>query len=224
MASAALEGKLRDQKGKSAARKVRRENFLPGVLYGLKDNLLLKVNPKQLHKIIEKKGQNTLIELNLEGDSVPKRQVILKDHQRHPLDENWLHVDFLEVDMTKKTNVLVPIKLVGHSPGEKLGGLVNHVMKELHVECLPGDIPEDLEIDMTQVQLGDVVHVKDLPVSEKMTITDDPMDTVVSVYVEKVKEEAPAEGEEGEEAEGEAADQEAKEDKDADKADKKEGS
>ncbi len=223
MASAALEGKLRDQKGKSAARKARRENFLPGVLYGMKDNLLLNVNPKQLHKILERKGQNTLIELNLEGDSAQKRQVILKDFQKHPLREDWLHVDFLEVDMNKKTKVLVPIKLMGHSPGEKLGGLVNHVMKELHVECLPGDIPEGLEIDMTQVQLGDVVHVRDLPVSEKMTITDDPADTVVSVYLEKVKEEEPAEGEEGEAVEGEAAaDAETKEEnKDADK---KEGS
>ena len=222
MASAALEGKLRDQKGKSAARQIRRENSLPGVLYGLKDNLLLKVNPKQLHKIFEKKGQNVLIELNLEGDSAQKRQVILKDYQKHPLQEDWLHVDFLEVDMNKKTKVQVPVKLLGHSPGEKLGGLVNHVMKEVHVECLPADIPEVVEIDLTQVQLGEVVHVKDLPLSDTMTIIDNPADTVVSVYLEKIKEEAPAEGEEGEAAEGEAA-AEAPEDKDKD-AEKKEGS
>ncbi len=202
MSSAELSGKLREQGGKSAARKVRREDQLPAVLYGLKDNLPLKVNPKELGKIIEKEGQNVLIKLSIEGDSTPERQVILKEFQSHPLQDGWIHVDFLEIDMQKKTHVSVPIRLVGHSPGEKLGGLVNHATKEIEVECLPGDIPEAIEVNMAEVQMGDVVHVRDLSVSDKIEILDDLGNTVVSVYIEKVKEEEPAEGEavEGEEA------------------------
>ncbi|MFQ5450639.1 MAG: 50S ribosomal protein L25 [Nitrospinaceae bacterium] len=201
MTSAVLSGKLRKESGKSAARKVRRANYLPAVLYGLKDNLQLQVNPKELSKILETNGQNVLIGLSIDGDGVPERQVILKDFQHHPLKEGWLHVDFLEVDVKEKTRVRVPVKLVGHSPGEKLGGHINLMARELEVECLPRDIPEKIEVLMAQVQLGDVVHVSDLSVSANVTILEDPSAPVVNVYLEKVKEEAPAEGEGVEEGE-----------------------
>ena len=204
MASATLNGKLREPGSKSAARKIRREASLPAVLYGLKDNVSLKVNQKDLGKIMEKHGHNVLIALSIEGDSSKQRQVIVKDYQRHPLQTDWLHVDFLEIDMQKKTRILVPVKLVGHSPGEKQGGLVNHAVKEIEVECLPGDIPDEIEINMPDVKLGEVVHISDLKVSDKLTIIDDPGNAVVSIYVEKVKEEAPAE----EEAEAVAATEE----------------
>ncbi len=220
MAIAELKGELRESGNKSAARKLRREQYLPGVLYGLKDHVTLKVNQKEFGKIMDKFGHNVLIGLTLEGDSVPKRQVILKDHQAHPLKEAWLHVDFLEIDMHKKTTVFVPVKLVGHSPGEKLGGLINHATREIEVECLPGDIPDEIEIYMPDVQLGDVIHIKDLKVSDKIEILDEPDNTVVGVYLEKVKEEEPAEGEEA--AEGEAAKSPAeKEDKSTDSKDSK---
>lgn len=196
MAVADLNAKLREQGGKSAARKVRREEFLPAVLYGMKDNISLKVKQKDLSKIIDQHGQNVLIALSIEGDSAKQRKVILKEFQRHPLRTEWTHADFLEIDMNKKTQVFVPVKLVGHSPGEKMGGLINHATKEIHVECLPGDIPDAIKVNMPDVQLGDVVHIKDLSVSDKIEILDDPGTTVVSVYVEKVKEEAPEEGEE----------------------------
>lgn len=202
MASATLNGKLREQGSKSDARKVRREADLPAVLYGLKDNVSLKVVQKDLGKIMEKHGHNVLIALSIEGDSTQQRQVIVKDYQRHPLQTDWLHVDFLEIDMHKKTRVLVPVKLVGHSPGEKQGGMVNHAVKEIEVECLPGDIPDVIEVNMPDVKLGEVVHISDLKLSDKLEIMDDPGNAVVSIYVEKVKEKAT---EEGEAAEAEAA-------------------
>ena len=216
MVTAELNGKLRESGNKSAARKLRREEFLPGVLYGLKDNVPLKVNQKDFGKIMDKFGHNVLIGLTLEGDSVPKRQVILKDHQAHPLRKDWLHVDFLEIDMNKKTRVLVPVKLVGHSPAEKLGGLINHATKELEVECLPGDIPDAIEVDMVNIELGEVVHVRDLTVSDKIEIMSDPGNTVVGIYVEKVKEETPEEGEEAVEGEEAAKALEETEDKSTD--------
>jgi len=208
MASATLNGQIRVQGSKSAARKIRREASLPAVLYGLKDNVSLKVNQKELGKVMEKHGHNVLIALTIEGDSTQQRQVIVKDYQRHPLQTDWLHVDFLEIDMHKKTRVLVPVKLVGHSPGEKQGGMVNHAVKEIEVECLPGDIPDVIEVNMADVKLGEVVHISDLKLSDKLEIMDDPGNAVVSVYVEKVKEKATEEVEEAEGAAPPAAKQE----------------
>ncbi|MDA0691700.1 MAG: 50S ribosomal protein L25 [Nitrospinae bacterium] len=208
MASATLNGQIRVQGSKSDARKIRREASLPAVLYGLKDNVSLKVNQKELGKVMEKHGHNVLIALTIEGDSTQQRQVIVKDYQRHPLQTDWLHVDFLEIDMHKKTRVLVPVKLVGHSPGEKQGGMVNHAIKEIEVECLPGDIPDVIEINMPDVKLGEVVHVSDLKLSDKLEIMGDPGNAVVSVYVEKVKEKATGEVEGAEGAASPAAKQE----------------
>lgn len=208
MASATLNGQIRVQGSKSDARKIRREASLPAVLYGLKDNVSLKVNQKELGKVMEKHGHNVLIALTIEGDSTQQRQVIVKDYQRHPLQTDWLHVDFLEIDMHKKTRVLVPVKLVGHSPGEKQGGMVNHAIKEIEVECLPGDIPDVIEINMADVKLGEVVHISDLKLSDKLEIMDDPGNAVVSVYVEKVKEKATGEVEGAEGAASPAAKQE----------------
>ena len=94
----ALAGKLREVTGKSAIRKLRNEEAMPAVLYGLNDNLKLVVNPKELKKLLLEKGRNALIELNIEGDS--SRNVVLKEYQAHPLESGWLHADFLEVDIT----------------------------------------------------------------------------------------------------------------------------
>ena len=213
--SIALAGKIREASGKGGARKVRREAGLPGILYGQKENVCLQVSSKQFHKLIKEKGKNVLIDLAIEGDSQKQRKVMLKEFQAHPLEEEWLHVDFLELDMNKKIKAHVPVILIGHSPGEKLGGLVNHAAHTLDIECLPGDILASIEIDMEKVELDQVVHVSDLTVSDKVQILNRPGDVVVSVYVEKVKAEVTeeAEGEaEGEEATTEAEGSEAKED------------
>ena len=196
----ALAGKLREATGKSATRKLRNDETMPAVLYGLKDNLSLTVNPKELNKLLSAKGRNALIELDIEGDK--ERNVVLKDYQSHPLRAGWIHADFLEVDVTKKIRVKVPVVLVGTSPGEKLGGLVNHIIRNLEVESIPSNIPEKIEIQMGEVQLDQVIHVSDIVAGEGVEIVNDPKDAVVTVHVEKVKEEK-AEVEEG--AEGEAA-------------------
>lgn len=209
--SIALAGKIREASGKGGARQVRREAGLPGILYGLEDNICLQVPSKQFHKLMKEKGKNVLIDLAIEGDSKKQRKVMLKDFQAHPLQEDWLHVDFLELDMNKKIKAHVPVILIGHSPGEKQGGLVNHAAHTLHIECLPGDILNSIEVDMEKVALDQVVHVSDLTVSDKVQILNRPGDVVVSVYVEKGKVEATEEGE-GEEGLAEAEGSEAKED------------
>jgi len=191
----ALKGKIREGRGKGANRKLRSEGMLPAVVYGGKSSVSLTVNPKELKKLIEKEGINSLIELAIEGDSEKKRVVVIKDHQQHPIRDGWEHADFLEVDMQQKIKVDVPIILEGHSPGEKLGGMVEHNLHTLSVKCLPGEIPESIKVDMTQVELDQVVHISDLTVPETVEVLDNMSESVISVHEVKVKEEAPAEEE-----------------------------
>ena len=221
--SEVLSGKIREKTGKVATKEVRRNGEIPAVLYGLKDNLSFSVCPDNLKDILTAKGQNALIDLNLEGNK--KRKVILKEFQSHPLKERWVHVDFLEVDVTKTVKVSVNVHLIGKSAGEKMGGLVNQVLKSIHVECLPVDIPQSVDLDVTAVELGQVLHVSDLSLPDKVKILHQPNEVVLSVHLEKVKEEETTEDEELAEGETEAtADAATEEDSDKkDDSTKKEG-
>jgi len=221
--SEVLSGKIREKTGKVATKEVRRNGEIPAVLYGLKDNLSFSVCPDNLKDILTAKGRNALIDLNLEGNK--KRKVILKEFQSHPLKERWVHVDFLEVDVTKTVKVSVNVHLIGKSAGEKMGGLVNQVLKSIHVECLPVDIPQSVDLDVTAVELGQVLHVSDLSLPDKVKILHQPNEAVVSVHLEKVKEEETTEDEELAEGETEAtADVATEEDSDKkDDSTKKEG-
>ena len=210
----ALNGKIREGRGKGANRKLRATGMLPAVVYGGNSTVSLTVNPKELKKLIAKEGINSLIDLVIEGDSEPKRVVVIKDHQQHPIRPGWEHADFLEVDMKQAIKVDVPIILEGHSPGEKLGGMVEHNLHTLSVKCLPGEIPESIKVDMTQVQLDQVVHISDLTVGDNIEILDHLSEAVVSVHEVKVKAEATTEAVEGEE-EAEATTDAKAEDKDA---------
>lgn len=221
--SEVLSGKIREKTGKVATKEVRRNGEIPAVLYGLKDNLSFSVCPDNLKDILTAKGQNALIDLNLEGNK--KRKVILKEFQSHPLKERWVHVDFLEVDVTKTVKVSVNVHLIGKSAGEKMGGLVNQVLRSIHVECLPVDIPQSVDLDVTAVELGQVLHVSDLSLPDKVKILHQPNEVVVSVHLEKIKEEETTEDEELAEGETEAtADVATEEDSDKkDDSTKKEG-
>ena len=221
--SEVLSGKIREKTGKVATKEVRRNGEIPAVLYGLKDNLSFSVCPDNLKDILTAKGQNALIDLNLEGNK--KRKVILKEFQSHPLKERWVHVDFLEVDVTKTVKVSVNVHLIGKSAGEKLGGLVTQVLKSIHVECLPVDIPQSVDLDVTAVELGQVLHVSDLSLPDKVKILHQPNEVILSVHLEKVKEEETTEDEELAEGETEAtADAATEEDSDKkDDSTKKEG-
>ena len=206
-----LTGKIREAKGKSAARKLRTDECIPAVLYGLKENVSLSVNPKELNKLIEAKGQNVLIELKVKGDSVNNRKVVIKEFQAHPLKSGMIHVDFLEIDVTKKIKVKIPVVLNGVSPGEKQGGHVNHIVRALDIESLPKDIPEKMDVDMSTVELNQMIHISDLNLGEAVTVLNDPNEVVVNVHLEKVKEEKPEDAEVEEGAE-DAAPAESKDD------------
>ena len=209
--SDALNVKIREKTGKSAARELRRNDEIPAVLYGLKDNLSLSVGSKEFTKVLADKGRSALIDLKVEGGK--QHKVILKEIQTHPLKELCVHADFLEVALDKAVKVSVPVNLVGQSPGEKLGGIVNHILKTLEVECLPTNIPQVFDVDMLGVELDQVVHVSDMQLPEGVKVLQRPAEAIVSVHLAKVEEEKPAEGEEeaveGEEKGEDAAAEEA---------------
>ena len=200
--SDALSVKIREKTGKSAARELRRNDEIPAVLYGLKDNLSLSVGSKEFTKVLADKGRSALIDLKVEGGK--QHKVILKEIQTHPLKELCVHADFLEVALDKAVKVSVPVNLVGQSPGEKYGGIVNHILKTLEVECLPTNIPQVFDVDMLGVELDQVVHVSDMQLPEGVKVLQRPAEAIVSVHLAKAEEEKPAEGEE-EAVEGEDA-------------------
>ena len=192
-----LTGKIREPNGKSAARKLRTDECIPAVVYGLNDNVSLSINPKELSKLIKAKGRNVLIELKVDGDKAENRNVVLQEFQTHPLKPGWVHIDFLEIDVTKKIKAKIPVILIGVSPGEKQGGHVNHIIRALEIESLPKDIPEKIEVEMSGVELNAMIQVSDLNLGESVSIVNSPSDVVVNVHLEKVKEEK-QEGEEEE--------------------------
>jgi large subunit ribosomal protein L25 len=211
-----LQATVRKSVGNGPARVLRRAGQIPAVLYGRKiEPVLLSVNTKDLEQIL-KKGSFGQFILNLviqNGKKVTK-PAIIKELQTHPVSGNLIHIDFYEVDMKRQIKVMIPVVTTGKAVGIEEGGLLNIVRRELEVFCLPGDIPEAIEIDISELGIGDSIHLEDLPLGENVEVATDVNYTVVTVLSPKVEEEVVEEEEEeleGEEegAEGEAAEAEA---------------
>lgn len=192
----------RAQTGKSGARAVRKAGKIPGVVYGIKEPTPLTIEPKELEALLgTRAGGNVVFQLRVEGEAESERPVIVKELQRDAMRDMIVHADFLEIRMNEKIQVAVPLVLVGESPGVKLGGTLSQLMRELGVECFPNAIPEQIEVDVAEVNIGDVVHVRDLRLPEgidMMAASDEPVLTVLAPVEEE--EEAP----EDEYLEGEA--------------------
>lgn len=210
-----LQATLRKTVGNSPARSLRRSGQIPAVLYGRKtDPILLSVSVKSLENVL-KQGNVFQIILNLviqNGKKITKPTMI-KELQTHPVTGNFIHIDFYEIDMKRQIKVMVPVVTRGQSVGVENGGMLNIVRRELELLCLPGDIPDAVEIDITELDIGDSIHIEDIPLGENIEIAVDVNFTVVTVLSPKVEEEAIEEEEaelEGAEAEeGEAAEESA---------------
>jgi large subunit ribosomal protein L25 len=184
--------------GKEACKRLRDKNEIPGVLYGGKEgNISLVLNPVDLRKALEKGGgENVIIHLTVHRDGEEMvKTVMVKDLQFHPVSGRYLHVDLLRISMEKAIRVEVPITLHGEAPGVKVGGgILEHVLREVEVECLPAAIPEALVGDISLLQIGDSIHVKDLEAIEGVRILENPEILVASVAPpEKEEEVAPVE-------------------------------
>jgi len=203
-----LEAVKRQPDGKGAARQLRRAGQIPAVLYGNEldgaipitiDDFVLKhvVKPSEAH--------NFIIDLKIGEESYPS---IIKMIDQDPITENALHLDFYRISMDKALETRIPIVIVGSAPGLKEGGMVEHHLRDLEISCLPLDLPDQITVDISWMELDDVFHVDRLELDEKITILSDDRETIVHVrlpkiYVEETDEdeEGLEEGEEGEEGE-----------------------
>ncbi len=215
-----LEVQRRWKTGKGVARKLRSEGFIPAVCYrkGI-ESISLRLSRKELEKLLKSAaGKNILIQLKIKDEEGAEdlEAVILKDVQRNHLSEP-LHCDFLAVRMDEAIQVEVPVRLVGE-PTEVLreGGLIQQLKRNIDVECLPAEIPEQVELDISSASIGDSLHVEDISVPEGIRIITDLKETAVVISApkeEEVEEEVEAEVEGEAPAEGEAAATEGGDDK-----------
>lgn len=191
MAEIVVSAQARTERGKNAARRLRVKGLIPGVVYGGKsDNVAIAVDPKILMKVLRSEsGRNSI--LMLEIPDAGSTSAILKSWQVDPVREHFLHADFFRIAMDVVIRVTVPVATKGEAIGVKTqGGILELVLRQIEVECLPGDIPERIELDVAELEINQALRVSDLPVSDKVKILQDP-DQVV-VHIISVKEEVAA--------------------------------
>lgn len=190
MDSIALEALPRAALGKAKA--LRRKGRIPAVYYGRgQQNTALELDYQKFRKAYEKAGENTIIELNINGKKAP---VLIHDIQFDPVADTVSHVDFMHVDMEKEVVTSVKITAVGLAPAVKnLGGILDIQKREVKVKCLPKDLIHSIEVDVTPiVDFHTSIHVKDLKIPSAIKILDNPDDTVATVVPPKIEEEKPA--------------------------------
>ena len=198
-----LKTNLRSSVGSSPARELRRKGKIPAVLYGPEtETILLSVNISDFEQAMEKgTSSQVLFSLVIQNGKKNKKTVMIKELQIHPVSRNFLHVDFYEIDMNRKINVKVPVTIKGKSKGIELGGTLQIVRRELEVLCLPLKVPESIEVDITDLDIGDSVHVDEIPIEGDIEIPFDVNFTVVTMLSPKYEEEPKELEEELEEAE-----------------------
>ncbi len=183
----------RSGQGKNPARRLRREGKVPAVLYGLGvDPFSLSVSPRRIEEILRlDSGRNTIFRLSLAGADQP-RAVMIRDLQRDPVTDAVIHIDFVRVDLQKAVKVSVPVRLVGIAVGVKTeAGLLEPVTRHVEVECLPEEIPEHFDVDVTELHVNQHASVADLHVSERVKILNDPDTILVTIAPARVEEVAP---------------------------------
>ena len=185
---------LRSKAGKGISRQLRIAEMVPGVVYGKgMDPVSVSVKHRDLQAAMAGEGgQNNLITL-VGGGSLDQSMAIIADLQRDVLKGTFKHVDLHKVNMNEKLRITVPIVLKGTATGVKEGGLLDLAHHELHVECLPGNIPDHIEIDITELKIAQSIHVNEIPLPEGIKLLDNPKTPVVSV-LGRVKEEETATG------------------------------
>ena len=192
---ATLQAEKRDTRGKNEARRLRASGRIPAVVYGAEKNKAVEiaVDPKILMRILHSQaGVNTLIGLQIDGGNT---RVLVKEYQVDPIDHKLLHADFYQVAMDKTITVTVPIVLKGEAKGVKQqGGIVDFVNREIEIEVLPGDIPENITVDISELMLHEGVRVRDLQTEgAKWKATSDADMMIVHVVTMRAEEEpAPA--------------------------------
>lgn len=189
----------RTEKGKGVARELRRRGQIPAILYGDGEPIALKADPKTLVRVLgTEAGENVILNLTIVNGKEFTRTAMVKEVQVDPVTGKPLHADFLAISMERPIEVEVPVEATGIALGVKdKGGVLDQILRELRVRCLPGAIPDKITLDVSALDIGDVLHVSDLPIPHGVELLTDREQTVVTVVAPRVEEEvaAPAEAE-----------------------------
>jgi large subunit ribosomal protein L25 len=192
------------QRGSAANRRLRRQGLVPGVLYGGAREARAFVVPEAdlRHALTGEHGSHAILDVVI-GDEKKAHSAILKDYQRDAVRGGLLHVDLHEIRLDQAIQSNVTLVLVGESPGAKAGGVVTPSTRELLVEALPAQVPDEIEVDVSSLDIGDLLHLSDLTPPEGVVFLDEPDTLLVSVTLPSLVVEEVEEEEEGEEGEGE---------------------
>ena len=215
-----LKSKIRTTIGNGPARVLRRDGKVPAVLYGPKtESILLSVDVKDIEQIL-KSGNvgQVLLNLVIQNGQETTRPAMIKELQAHPVSGEFLHIDFYEIDLERKIRVGVPIVTTGNPIGVEMGGLLQIVRHEIEVLCLPTQIPESIEVDVTDLDVGDSIHVEEIQVEGDAEIPADVNFTVITLLAPKVEAEPEEEEEELDEEAAEAEGEEGADEKEAPEA------
>jgi len=185
-----LTAEIREGVGKEKAKKLRAKGLIPAIFYGPRSQTIsLVIESKELSKALQTEaGENVLIDLDIrKGSQSDRKVVMLKDIQIDPLKRTTLHTDFFEVAMDEMVTVEVPVHLTGKPEGTKMGGILEQVRRVIEIQCLPGDIPKSIDIDVSPLKIGDSIHVQDIKVEKAKIIleTNFTIATVVPPVVEE---------------------------------------
>lgn len=205
-----LKANMRSIKGNGPGRSLRRAGFTPGILYGAKtEPIMLSINTHELELIV-KQGNigQLLLNLSIEDSDIPSKKAMIKELQQHPLTHQFLHVDLYEVLMDKKIRVSIPVVTSGKSKGVELGGMLQIIRREVDVLCYPNQIPEAITIDIAELDIGDSIHVEEIPLPEGIEIPAEVNFTVATVLSQKAEAEITDEDEGEEESEVDAEEEE----------------
>lgn len=218
MAQYTLRVSVRDNKGKEAAKKLRRNNQIPAIFYGPDtEPLMLTVDYPDLDGIIKQTAaENIILGLQIESEEgSDSKTVMLKELQVDPLKNTYLHADFYEVSKEREVTVGIPIHLLNTPAGVLEGGILQHVRREITITCLPDQMVEHLDVDVSGLAIGDSIHIRDIDLPEGLTTNQDENLTVAVVAAptvipeaEEIEEIEEIEGEEEKETEGEETDSE----------------
>jgi len=203
-----LKAQTRNSTGKGTARSLRRDGRIPAVLYGSDiESVSLSVSIHDMERLLTKINYaQALLNLTVEGGEPIKKTVMIKEIQTEPLTQNFRHIDLYEVNMKRKLTVTIPVVTTGIAKGVEEGGILQIIRRELDVNCLPTNIPDQITIDVSALEMGDSIHVSELNLEGDVEIPYDANFTILTVVAPKIVEEEEVEGEEGEEGvEGEEA-------------------
>ncbi len=200
-----LNVQTREESGKGASIRLRATGMVPAVFYGSSTNSLsISVDNKELSTILSGEGgRSTFFNLTFEGGKADNKMGVIKEIQIDPVTDRLIHVDFFELLMDRKMTAMIPVRLTGKAAGVEMGGNLQPIRRELEVSCLPKDLPDFIEIDVTELGLGESIHVDEVKLPEGVEAPHDVNFTIAVLLAKRGADEAEteAEGEEGEAAE-----------------------